>query len=166
MPTFEEFVQTELPKRPFAEVDGAPGQVLARSGNVSHPLELVWMDVPGAKVPTTYTAGENLSGQRMVVMDSVRNLVYADNATPAHTNIVFGLTKTAALLGDQVEVLREGEIFEPSWTWTTGGAIYLGPNGTLIQSAPVSPAVFSLIVGWATAPDRMFVSVGVPIVLA
>ena len=38
MATFEEFVQTELPKRPFTEVDGTSGQVLCRSGNPLHPL--------------------------------------------------------------------------------------------------------------------------------
>ena len=79
MPTFEEFIATELPKRPFTEADGESGQVLARSGNVTHPLELVWADMPGVVVPETVTAGIDLSGNRMVVLDSSRNAIYADS---------------------------------------------------------------------------------------
>lgn len=166
MTTFNEFVQTELPKRPFTETDGAAGQVLVRSGNASHPLELVWVDLPGVIVPTTYTAGRALSGHKMVVLNGVREAIYADNTILAHANIVLGLTKGAAAAGAQVEVIREQELQEPSWNWTVGLPIYLGTDGTLIQSAPVSPALFSLCVGFATATDRMFISVGVPIILA
>ena len=166
MPTFEEFVQTELPTRPFVSTDGTAGQVLVRSSNPLAVRQLIWSDLPGIVVPTTYTAGENLSGHRMVVLDSVRNAIYADNTTMDHATKVFGLTKTAALQGDQVEVVRDVELQEPSWSWTVGGAIYLGSGGTLIQSAPVSPALFSLCVGFATATDRMFIKVGNPIILA
>lgn len=49
--TFADFVQVELPKRPFAEVDGAAGQVLARSNRPERPRELVWVDVPGLSAP-------------------------------------------------------------------------------------------------------------------
>ena len=166
MPSFEEFVQTELPKRPFTDADGTSGQVLCRSGNPLHPLELVWCDLPGVVSPTTYTAGANLSGHRMVLLDASRNAIYADNATGTHAAQVLGMTKGAATLGTQVEVLRNVEVLEPTWSWIHGGAIYLGANGLLTQTPPTSPAVFSLCVGFATASNRMFVSIGTPIFLA
>lgn len=166
MAAFEDFVAVELPKRPFVDADGAAGQVLARSGVALHTKELIWVDMPGVVVPTTYTAGLALSGHRIVLLDSSRNAIYADNETLAHANRILGLTKTAAVQGDQVEVIRDVELQEPSWNWTVGEPIYLGTNGTLIQSAPVSPALFSLCVGFATATDRMFISVGVPIILS
>lgn len=42
---FNDFVQIELPKRPFVNVDGAAGQMLVRSNNPLAPRELVWADV-------------------------------------------------------------------------------------------------------------------------
>lgn len=120
----------------------------------------------GAVVPETVTAGIDLSGNRMVVLDSSRNAIYADNATASHVLRVFGMTKGAALLGTQVEILRNVEVLEPSWNWTDGGAIYLGANGLLTQTAPEAPAVFSLCVGFATASNRMLIQIGSPIFLA
>lgn len=165
MPTFEEFVQVELPKRPFTNTDGAPGQVLLRSNNPLAVRELIWGDLPGVVSNPTYTSAVDLSGHRLVVLNSVRHAEYADNQTLDHAHRVLGLTVTAALTGSEVEVVSEGEIQEPSWSWTPGAAIYLGSDGNLIESAPVSPALFSLCVGFATATDRIVLTVGTPIIL-
>ncbi len=166
MPTFEEFVQIELPKRPFTAEDGAAGQVLVRSGNAGRPRELVWADMPQTPVVPTYTAGTALSGHRAVVLDESYNLQYASNLNLADAHRVFGITKSAAAQGAPVEVIHDGEVQEPSWSWTVGGAIYLGSDGTLVQSEPAQPALFLLQVGFATAIDRMFLSIGVPIIFA
>ncbi len=42
MADFNEFVQLELPRRPFVSTDGGPGQVLVRSNNPHAIRELVW----------------------------------------------------------------------------------------------------------------------------
>ena len=47
MATFNDFVQTELPLRPFVAVDGNAGQTLVRSTNPLAPRELVWADAVG-----------------------------------------------------------------------------------------------------------------------
>ena len=44
--TFNDFIQNELPKRPFTSADGAAGQMLVRSHRPERPRELVWADVP------------------------------------------------------------------------------------------------------------------------
>ena len=46
MADFNTFVQLELPKRPFVDDDGAPGQILVRSNNPLAPRQLVWADAP------------------------------------------------------------------------------------------------------------------------
>lgn len=168
MPTFEEFIATELPKRPFASNDGSPGQVLARSIEVSHPLELVWVDIPSVVMPETFTATLDMSGNRMVVLDlsGSRSVLYADNTVASHALRVFGMTKTAAMMGDDVEIVRNIEIYEPSWSWIDGAPIYLGVEGLLTQAVPQAPALFSLCVGFATASNRMLIQVGSPIFLA
>jgi hypothetical protein len=63
MPTFEEFVQIELPKRPFCAGDGLPGQVLVRSSNPQAVRELVWADAaPGGGGSGGAGSGEILDG--------------------------------------------------------------------------------------------------------
>lgn len=50
MGAFEDFVTLELPKRPWAESDGQPGQVLARVSDPNKRLGLEWVDPSGAKI--------------------------------------------------------------------------------------------------------------------
>ena len=50
MSAFEDFVFVELPKRPWAESDGQPGQVLARVSDPNKRLGLEWVDPSGAKI--------------------------------------------------------------------------------------------------------------------
>ena len=165
MPSFEEFVQTELPKRPFCSADGSQGQVLMRSTNAGRPLELVWA-TPGEQNPTTYIASENLSGHRIVVLSALGVVSYASNQTANHADSIFGMTKSAALMSDQVQVARVGEeIVEPTWSWVTGQVLFLGVDGALIQSEPISPALFSLIVEFATSPTSILLDVREPIFL-
>lgn len=58
MSGFNDFVSTELPKRPFTEADGQPGQMLVRSSNPQAARQLVWADVPtggsAGSVPGAY----------------------------------------------------------------------------------------------------------------
>lgn len=131
-----------------------------------HVVAVGPVQMPGVVVPTTYTAGVNLSGQRVVVLDESRNAIYADNTVASHALTIFGLTKGAALLGEQVEILRNVEVTEPTWNWMSGMPIYLGTNGLMTQTAPTSPALFSLCVGFATATNRMLIQIGSPIFLA
>lgn len=63
MATFEEFVQTELPTRPFALTDGLAGQIPVRSANPERARELVWVDyVPGGGGSGGAGSGELLDG--------------------------------------------------------------------------------------------------------
>lgn len=165
MSAFEDFIQLELPKRPFTSSDGSAGQVLARSSNPLAARELVWI-TPGDANPTTYIASENLGGHRIVVLTAPGAVTYADNTTAIHADSIFGMTKSAAIMGDQVQVARVGEeVVEPTWNWITGQVLFLGVDGSLIQSEPVSPAVFSLIVGFATSPTSILLDVREPIFL-
>lgn len=50
MGAFEDFVTLELPKRPWAEADGQPGQVLARVADPNKRLGLEWVEPGGTKI--------------------------------------------------------------------------------------------------------------------
>lgn len=124
----------------------------------------------GAQGPSAtaifFLAASAVSGNRMMLVGADRMVSYASNDDLSHANRVIGMTVGAASALAQVELLREMEIQEPGWTWAVGGAIYLGVDGLITQTPPTAPALFSLCVGFATAPDRMFVTVGTPIIFS
>jgi hypothetical protein len=70
MTGFTDFVQTELPKRPFVAADGAAGQVLVRSTNPLAAREMVWADsagsgpgnLDGGAAATIFMASEAVDG--------------------------------------------------------------------------------------------------------
>lgn len=104
----------------------------------------------------TLSAGENLSALRAVTTDGAGNAVYASNATLADAQLV-GITLGAASSGQSVGVKTFGTMSDASWNWTKG-AVYLGTNGQLTQTAPSGGAVI-VQVGRALTPTQLFVDV-------
>lgn len=82
----------------------------------------------------TLTAGENLSALRAVTTNASGEAVYATNTSLANAQVV-GVTMSAASAGGTVGVKTFGTMTDASWNWTKG-AIYLGTNGVLTQTAP------------------------------
>jgi len=56
MSSFNEFIELELPRRPFTLEDGSPNQLLVRSEHVERPRELVWTDIE--HIINTYTTDQ------------------------------------------------------------------------------------------------------------
>lgn len=75
-----------------------------------------------------------------------------------------GVTRGAALSGGAVEVIAEGELTEPTWSWTPNRPVFLGANGVLTQAYDPSWA-FSLAIGLATSPTSLYVRPLAPITL-
>lgn len=126
--------------------------------------------VPGAPGPSgasvlELVAGEALSGHRVVTTNAGGAVVYASNTVLADALTVLGLTIGAASNGAAVFVQVGGEIVEPSWTWAPHAPVYLAANGLLTQTPPVSPAVFSLVIGFAATATKLVVDVKTPLAL-
>ena len=73
--TFNDFIQNELPKRPFTSTDGAAGQMLVRSHRHERPRELVWADVPaggagGGFDPSAFPAASSAVPEAFLVRQS------------------------------------------------------------------------------------------------
>jgi len=121
--------------------------------------------VPGTTdiILYAYTAGDNLSGHRIVMLDSTGVLVYADNTVAASSLRVLGMTIGSSTLGTLVNVQKFGELVDPSWNWSVNLPIYLGLNGLLTQVPPSNPAKFSLIVGFAISATSIFINTQPPI---
>lgn len=116
----------------------------------------------GSALPVV--AGVALGGHRLVVLNASGQAIYADCTQPAHAGKVLGLTLGAIAAGDNGDVLRSGEVVEPSWNWTLDQAVFLGSNGLLTQTQPLTG--FSLIVGFPVSATKLFVSLREPLILS
>lgn len=121
--------------------------------------------IPGASsVENTVIAGVTLGGHRGVVLNAAGEAIYADSSTNTHSNKFFGVTTGAANVGTVVTVKIFGELTEPTWSWTPDQPIYLGNNGVLTQTVPISPSsTFSLIIGVAVTATKIYINPMPPI---
>lgn len=114
----------------------------------------------------TRTAAATLSGHR-VVTPTAEGVGYATNTSMAHARAPLWLTLTAAAAGAPVEVAAYGLVTEPSWTWTAGALLYLGPAGQLTPTPPAVPdAAFAQVTGYAVTAITVFFDPRPPIVLS
>lgn len=99
----------------------------------------------GGVVPTadslvlTKTAGSTLSGHVLVSPTSGTAVDLADPTDLAGIDLPIWMTIGAASVGTPASVLVFGPFVEPSWSWTPGSALYLGPSGTLTAVVPTAP---------------------------
>jgi hypothetical protein len=118
---------------------------------------------PGPPGPTgsgvySRIAAQAVGGHRVVRSVSATQVDYADVLAAEHADDVLGLALNAAAIGDAVNVVRMGDVTEPSWAWLQGQSVLLGTNGQLTQS-PVAGAAFFQIIGHATSPTSIFVDI-------
>jgi len=154
---------TEQPSVPIIEIDSSTVETVIEvlgTETLAGPQGL--QGVPGPAI-FTYSAGIDLSGHRMVVLDDSALVVYADNTVDAHANKVIGMTTGAAMVGAGVTIQAGGELTEPSWDWTLNIPVWLGVNGLLTQAVPVSG--FSLIIGFPISQTSIFIDIHEPIFL-
>lgn len=135
------------------------------------PLQVGPQGPPGEQGPAgasadqsapIFTAGAALSGHMAVRAIGDGSVLYASADQPAQAGTVLGITNGAAQAGAQIGVVTEGPIDEPSWTWSPG-PVWLGLNGALTQSVPMSGMVVR--VGLALSPTRLLVGVAPAILL-
>lgn len=159
--TFNDFVQIELPKRPFAENDGAAGQVLVRSDRPERPRELVWATIPGLEADFSLPAGPaGVSGHRAVMVSPDGTAAHAD---PAEARAYVGISTHAAVAGAPVTIATRDTLMEPSWSWVPGETIYFTANGLLTQTVPTTTAVTPI--GLALSATSILISRDNPVFL-
>jgi hypothetical protein len=103
------------------------------------------LGAPGSNVVLAMTAGETLGGQR-VVRTSGATAMYANSSTQAHAQAVIGITTGAATSGAAVTVQSEGQMTDPSFSFTAGLPVYLNGNGTMSNTPPSSGFILQVAV--------------------
>lgn len=157
MAGFNDFIQTELPLRPFVQNDGVAGQILVRSGNPLAVREMIFVDAPtsgaGSNTSLSLIADVNLSGHRAIALTAEGKAIYADH-TLSHSAVVIGITTGAAMAGATATVQTSGKLTEPSWNWVPG-IVYVGTSGGLTQTAPT--VGFVMAIGTALSATEIFI---------
>lgn len=116
--------------------------------------------VSGGLVPVadelSLVAGVNISALRAITTDGSGQAVYASNDTLDNAQVI-GITTVAATAGNNVTIKTSGIITDASWSWTKG-AVYLGTNGQLTQTAPTGGAII-VHVGKALTATKLQVDI-------
>ncbi len=102
-------------------------------------LDIVSGGIVPAAIDTTLVASTSLSALRCITTDSSGLAKYATPDSLANA-VVIGISTTAASTGQNITIKTSGQITDASWNWTKG-AIYLGANGSLTQTAPTGGSI-------------------------
>lgn len=115
----------------------------------------------GPKIERTTAAA--VGGHRAIAL--VNNFaVHADQANAAHNGLCVGISTQAAAAGGTVAVQVFGPMAEPGWVWTPNQPIYVGGDGVLTQTPPVTGWLQRVAV--ALTSTKIFVDPQPPIKLA
>lgn len=115
----------------------------------------------GGNVVQLMAIGE-IGGTR-VVRSVPGGIGYASSANAEHGDDVLGITLQAGE-DELINVQVAGEMTEPSWNWTPQQPVFLTGNALLTQVPPADPVdAFTLVLGFATAPDSIMIRIESPI---
>ena len=102
------------------------------------------------------TAGQNLSGHKVISAASDGKALYADVNTVTTTAII-GISLNAALHNDTVNVQNSGTLQHSGWSFTPQEPVFVGLNGQLTQT-PLN-AAYSAEIGVAISPDTILINI-------
>jgi hypothetical protein len=123
--------------------------------------------VQGAQGTATtypYPCAEPISAHRVVRLNQAGQLEYASCDNLSHKNSILGISVTAGNVSEITNVARVDTLIEPTWSWVPNEPLYLGINGFITQTPPTS--LFLLSVGVALSPTKIFINIGIPIILS
>lgn len=127
---------------------------------VTAPAEQLTLEV-GVKSSSLFGSGGNSAGGEgievvtAIPVGAYRAVThtgfYADSTLIDLSNYA-GVTLTAAIAGEVIEVKRTGKIVENTWTWTPNAPVFISANGILTQTPPVLPI---RRIGWAISGTQI-----------
>ena len=121
----------------------------------SSPVQITVNSSNNGSVNTqSYLAGASLSALRLVKLNTSNQLVYADSSTDA---TVLGLTFQAVSSGVAPITILSGLVTDSSWNWARGAPLFLGSNGQISASIPLSG--FIVPIGNAEAPTIVNINI-------
>lgn len=90
---------------------------------------------PAGGSSVTWTAGENLSAGRVVIIEG-GEAFYFQPGNVAHQGRAYGITTTAATIGNSATIQILGEITNAAFTFAADSILYVFTNGIIVDSEP------------------------------
>ena len=109
------------------------------------------------------TAGENIGGHRVVILNDNDQITYASSFFLSHSGKVLGITKGAISQGNTGEIQTIDYMTEPSWNWEADKPIYLADNGLLTQDIN-NTGLFVLVIAYALSQISILINKNQPII--
>ncbi|AWY09385.1 hypothetical protein vBRpoPV13_28 [Ruegeria phage vB_RpoP-V13] len=64
-----------------------------------------------------------------------------------------GVTRMATVIGDPIDVVRQGLMTEAGWNWTPNQPVFISANGVITQTVPVGTPIRRI--GWAISATEL-----------
>ncbi len=116
------------------------------------------------QVDVFVTAGEAISALRILSSDTSGDGVYADPSDTESIRKLVGMSISGGATGSFIQMLNSGTYVDISWSFDVNLPLFLGPTGTIVQTAPVTGS--SVVLGHAQTPTTIFLDIKRPIILA
>lgn len=117
---------------------------------------------PAGGAASTYTAAIAISGHVAAKVEATGKISPASSDTLSDAARLVGITLNAAAQDADCTVQAGDVITHSGWAFTPDALIFLGLNGALVESVPVS-AVFTQVIGKAIAPTKVLIGIQPPI---
>lgn len=112
----------------------------------------------------TFIAQSVISGHRITMLTTPTTVGLLKNTDVEFCSAALGITEGAASAGSLVKIRISGLISEIGWDFISGKPVFCGLDGQVTQVPPTSG--FSLVVGVATGPNSVFISIKQPFILS
>lgn len=106
-------------------------------------------------------ASTALSALRIVALNELGQLEYADTRIALHATSTLGMILQAVSAGEAIAPVRQGLISDPSFGFIVGEPLFLRYGGYLSHS-PTINHVFNLQVGIAVGVNQVLLDIGEP----
>jgi len=110
-------------------------------------------------------AGGTIGAQDLVCIHTTTQEVVVADASAVATARAIGIAPAAISNAATGTVLLQGFIRDTSWSWTTGGVLYLSETaGVLTHTAPTTDGAFVQVVGIALSPVVAYINPSLDII--
>jgi hypothetical protein len=110
-------------------------------------------------------AGGAISAFNLVCIHTTTQEVVVADASAVATARAIGIAPAAISDTATGTILLHGFIRDSSWSWTTGGVLYLSETaGAMTHTAPTTDGAFVQVVGIALSPIIVFINPSLDII--
>lgn len=95
---------------------------------------------PAGGSTITYSAGQNLSTGRVVIIDDLEAF-YFQNTDSAHIGRAIGITTTSATTGNNVTIQVSGVVQDAAFGFTADRTVWVGADGEIFDTQPVTGVI-------------------------